>query len=113
MSEAKQGVALANAVLRSQCFKDKVSEKARSFTTTGDTGEQVLEKMTHSGGTFQITFFTGTWLQNHWSKTIGWDNPEDPHNVHMNRSFVQSAWWVANNLVHEAAHAYGYPTVPT
>jgi hypothetical protein len=103
---AAQGIMLANMVLRSRCFRDEVL--SRSLTNTdGDANSEVFRKM-QSGGTFDVTFFHGSWKENNLWKTVGRDSESAPRNIQLNSHFVKNGWWVGSTVLHEAAHAYGY-----
>ncbi len=102
----RDGVALANETMKTKCFKDFVL--SASWTeTNGLTQAQIYEKLCSVVVTIDVEMFMGTWYQNNVSKTIGYEN--EPGKVYMNRYFVDTAYDVANNLVHEAeGHSQGF-----
>jgi hypothetical protein len=103
-----EGVALANKMLKTACFKQWVL--AANYTeNNGLTQAQIFDLMTTKPSRVNVEIYTGTWKANHVSKTVGYEN--DPYDgwVHMNRYFVNSAYMVADNLIHEdRGHGLGF-----
>lgn len=107
-NHARDGVKLANVVLRSSCFKQAVAA-ARFANTGGDSNDDVYRKMTSGVATpFTVSFYTGDLISNYGWRTVGYETENDRTTVHMNRHFVHDAFWVASNLLHEAAHTFEY-----
>ena len=100
------GVTLANATMKTSCFHDFVL--SASWTeTNGLTQPQIWDKLCSGTITVDVDMYLGTWYENHVSKTIGYEN--EPGTVHMNRYFVDSAYMVADNLIHEGeGHSQGF-----
>ena len=100
------GVALANLTMASSCFEDAVL--SASWTETeGLSQAQIYDKLCSGTVTVDVEMYLGSWYQNNVSKTVGYEN--EPGKVHMNRYFVDSAYMVADNLVHEAeGHSQGF-----
>ena len=106
----EQGFLLANSVLRSECFRGRLLS-AHLTSTKQQSNQVILDHMRDASVVLNLAWFDGSWWQNHWLRTIGYDRPRDPTTVHMNRYFVNSSYMVADNLLHEAAHARGYEHV--
>jgi hypothetical protein len=100
---ASQGFALANAVLLSDCFKAGIIEAPMTHTN-GQLPEQIYTTMTDGVRRLEIEFYDGG-TKHH---TVGSEDPRRPGIVRMNRHYVDSAYMVADNLLHEAAHVRGY-----
>jgi hypothetical protein len=100
------GVALANATMKTACFKSFVL--AASWTETeGLSQAQIYDKLASGPIAVDADMYTGSWYQNNVSRTVGYEN--EPGTVHMNRYFVDSAYMVADNLIHEAeGHSQGF-----
>jgi hypothetical protein len=103
----RDGFALANAVILSECFREEVL-KAPMVRTNGRTPAQVHEHLTRGAQTLDVVMFTGNWWQNRVAGTVGYENEGDSTTVHMNRYSVKSPSEAASNLLHEAAHGRGY-----
>jgi len=99
------GVESANRVLQSPCFRDTLLNK-RLTSTWGRSNRAVYESLTSPQVHLEVSFFMGTKKQNYRYKTVGYFT--DPNKVFMNRFFVTTADDIADNLIHEAAHARGY-----
>lgn len=96
----KAGAKLANDMLKKPCFKQWV--QAADYTEDNGLSQvQIFNLITTTPMTVDVEMYTGTWSQNHVSKTVGWE--ADPFDgwVHMNRYFVNSAYMVGDNLIHE------------
>lgn len=101
-----EGVALANETMKTPCFKQFVLS-AKWTETNGLTQAQIWDKLCSGPVTIDVDMFLGTWYQNNISKTIGYE--DEPGLVHMNRYFVDTAYMVADNLIHEAeGHSQGF-----
>lgn len=100
------GIALANATMRTACFRDHVLSAA--WTETGGlTQAQIWEKLCKGTITVDVDLYTGSWYQNHVTHTVGYEN--EPGVVHMNRYYVNTAYMVADNVIHEAeGHSQGF-----
>lgn len=93
-------------ILASPFFKEEVL--AAKFTNTGGlTNEQIYEKYIKSKLVVNIAMFYGTYAQNHWYKTVGYDVETDDF-VHANRFFVYEVIVLMSLIVHELAHALGF-----
>jgi hypothetical protein len=100
---ATQGFALANAVLLSDCFQQGVLEAPMTHTD-GQLPGQIYMTMTDGVRRLEIEFYDGGTAHH----TVGSEDPRRPGIVRMNRHYVNSAYMVADNLLHEAAHVRGY-----
>ena len=102
---ASRGFEIANTVLLSDCFSSGVVASNMTHTKN-QSSREVFQTLTRSPQlALKVTFYDGTSKHG----TIGWDDPgNDPNNVHMNGFFVKTAYLVADNLLHEAAHARGF-----
>lgn len=100
------GVALANATMRTACFRDHVL--SASWTETGGlTQAQIWDKLCKGTITVDVDLYMGSWYQNHVTHTVGYEN--EPGVVHMNRYYVNTAYMVADNIIHEAeGHSQGF-----
>lgn len=102
------GLSLANQKLSSACYKQWILA-AHYTENNGLTQQQIWDLMVKQPISVDVEMYTGDWRANHVSKTIGYEN--DPYDgvVHMNRYFVNSAYMVADNLVHEGeGHSQGF-----
>lgn len=101
-----EGVKLANQAMATACFRDFVL--SASWTeTNGLSQAQIWEKLCAAPVTVTVDMYLGSWYENHVSKTIGYE--KEPGTVHMNRYFVDTAYAVADNIVHEAeGHSQGF-----
>lgn len=102
-----KGVAYANTVAASDCFKTQVL-KGKYYEVFTDTPQKIWENI-NSKSPLKINFdiYTGSWWENHVDKTIGYEN--EPGLVHMNRYFVNTAYMVGDNAMHEGfGHSVGY-----
>lgn len=104
----QDGLKLANAALKKNCFKQWVL--AAHYTENKNLSQQqIFDLVTGTPVVVDVDMYTGTFKANHISKTVGYEN--DPYDgvVHMNRYFVNSASMVADNLLHEAeGHSQGF-----
>lgn len=100
------GVALANTTMATACFKTFVL--AASWTETdGLTQAQIWDKLCSGPVSVDVDMYTGSAYENYVSKTIGYE--KEPGVVHMNRFFVDTAYMVADNIIHEAeGHSQGF-----
>lgn len=100
------GVALANETMRTDCFKNEVL--TASWTeTNGLTQQQIWDLLCSGVVTVDVDMYTGSWIENHVYHTVGYE--DEPGLVHMNRYFVDSAFMVADNIIHEAeGHSQGF-----
>lgn len=100
------GVALANATMKTACFHDYVL--SASWTETlGLTQSQIYDKLCSGPITVDVDMYTGSWYENHVTHTVGYEN--EPGTVHMNRYYVDTAYMVADNLIHEGeGHSQGF-----
>jgi hypothetical protein len=103
MKIATQGFQIANAVLLSDCFRQGVL--AAPMTHTRDQSQQqIYDAMTGPAVPLSVVLYDG----GNRHGTVGYENSGEPGIVHMNRFYVHSAYMVADNLLHEAAHTRGY-----
>lgn len=108
MQMIAEGVKLANDKLASECFKQWVNA-AHYTETNGMTQAEIWALMSTHLVSADVEMYTGSYKANHVWRTIGYEN--DPYDgvVHMNRYFVNSAYMVADNLVHEIeGHSQGF-----
>jgi hypothetical protein len=96
----REGEKLANAMLDKPCFKQWVLA-AHYSESNGLSQQQIYDLVTIKPSTIDVEMYTGSWRANHISKTVGYENDPFDGVVHMNRYFVQSAYMVADNLIHE------------
>ena len=100
------GVGLANLTMKTPCFKAAVLS-ARWTETNGLSQAQIYDKLCSGTVSVDADLYTGSWYQNNVSHTVGYEN--EPGTVHMNRYFVDTAYMVADNLIHEAeGHSQGF-----
>lgn len=102
------GARIANLVLDSPCFKQWIL--AASYTENeGLTQQQIFDRVTVQPSAVDVEMYTGDWRTNHVYKTVGYENDPFDGVVHMNRYFVNSAFMVADNLIHEdRGHSLGF-----
>jgi hypothetical protein len=100
------GIALANQTMATDCFKNEVL--SASWTeTNGLSQQQIWDKLCSGPVGVDVDMYTGSWYQNHVTHTIGYE--DEPGVVHMNRYYVDTAYMVADNVVHEAeGHSQGF-----
>ncbi len=100
------GVKLANDTMKTSCFRDFVL--SASWTeTSGLSQAQIYDKLCSGPITVDVDMYLGTWYENHVSRTIGYE--KEPGTVHMNRYYVNTAYMVADNLIHEGeGHSQGF-----
>lgn len=100
------GVSLANQTMATDCFRSFVM--AASWTeTNGLTQAQIWDLLCSNPVTVDLEMYTGSWYDNHVTHTVGYEN--EPGVVHANRYFVDTAYMVADNLIHEAeGHSQGF-----
>jgi hypothetical protein len=100
------GIALANETMATECFKNQVL--SASWTeTNGLSQQQIWDKLCSGPVAVDVDMYTGSWYQNHVTHTIGYE--DEPGVVHMNRYYVDTAYMVADNVVHEAeGHSQGF-----
>jgi hypothetical protein len=102
----KDGIALANQTMATTCFRDYVL-KASWTETNGLTQQQIWDQLCSGPISVVVDMYMGSWYQNNVSKTIGYE--DTPGIVHMNRYFVDTAYMVADNVIHEAeGHSQGF-----
>ncbi len=100
------GVALANATMKTACFRDFVLA-AKWTETEGLTQAQIWQKLCSGPVSVSVEMYLGSAYQNYVTKTIGYE--DEPGEVHMNRFFVDTAYEVASNIIHEAeGHTQGF-----
>lgn len=103
-----KGVELANEMLRSDCFKEWVTS-ARYTENQGLSQAQIFQMVTTVPQKADVEMYTGDWKANHYYRTIGYENDPFDGVVHMNRYFVNTAYMVADNLIHEIeGHSQGF-----
>jgi hypothetical protein len=101
-----EGVALANQTMATPCFKDAVLS-ANWTETNGLSQAEIWDQLCSGTVHVRVEMYLGTWYQNHVSKTIGYE--DEPGFVHTNRYFVDTAFEVASNIIHEAeGHTQGF-----
>lgn len=102
------GADAANKVMASDCYKKILL--AGAFTeTNGLSNQQILDKQLKGPVTVNVEMFTGSFKQNYWSKTIGYEYMDEPQNLYMNRHFVDTAFMVGDNIMHEGeGHSQGF-----
>jgi hypothetical protein len=105
-----RGVALANKVMATPCFKDYILHARLTECDPPDkSSEGVWNHLVANQVTVNVAMFDGSWMQNHCSHTIGLEDDAQLGVVQMNRHFVNTAEMVADNLIHEAeGHVQGY-----
>jgi hypothetical protein len=101
-----QAVELLNKVLASETFHQKVLN--REFTETeGLTNAQIYDKFREKAVVIDINVFTGSYVQNHVYRTVGYETV--PGVVNINRYFVSTPYQFADNIIHEAiGHSTGF-----
>lgn len=100
------GVALANATMKTACFRDFVLA-AKWTETKGLTQAQIWQKLCSGPVSVNVEMYLGSAYQNYVTKTIGYE--DEPGELHMNRFFVDTAYEVASNIIHEAeGHTQGF-----
>ncbi len=100
------GVALANATMKTACFRDFVLA-AKWTETEGLTQAQIWQKLCSGPVSVNVEMYLGSAYQNYVTKTIGYE--DEPGELHMNRFFVDTAYEVASNIIHEAeGHTQGF-----
>lgn len=101
----KEGEKQANAILASECFKSEV--KKRTFQENkGLTSDQIYKKFVDASPMkVGIKMFMGSYSENHFSKTVGYEgNP-----IKMNRYFVRTGTYVGSTSLHEGfGHGLGF-----
>lgn len=103
-----EGLRLANAMLDRQCFRQWVLA-AKYSENNGFTQQQIFDQVESQPSKVDVEMYTGTWKENHISKTVGWEADPFDGVVHMNRYFVNSAAMVGDNLIHEdRGHSIGF-----
>ena len=105
----KSSLALANAVLMSDCFR--IAFQQRKLTHTPAVEPEKLLLGLRGNLELRVVLFSGTYFQNHWSRTVGYDDPVDPTTVHTNTYFLRGPDRIcvlASNILHEVAHARGF-----
>lgn len=102
------GVDLINAKMATPCFKQWIL--AASYTENNGLDQQgIWDTILNHKLSVNVEMYTGTYYQNHVSRTIGYENDPFDGIVHMNRYFVNTAYMVADNLVHEdKGHSAGF-----
>lgn len=104
----ESGRKLVNAKLAGACVKQWVLA-AKYTENNGQTQAQIWETLVAHTLSVDVEMYTGSWRQNHVSKTVGWEADPFDGVVHMNRYFVNTAYMVADNLIHEhKGHSPGY-----
>lgn len=114
----QEGIVLANKMLDNYCFQEWVT--AATYTENNNLSQQeIFELIKTHPVTLEVELYTGTWWENHKTKTIGYENDPFDGVVHMNRYFVNRSsdladgkpvgYMVADNLIHEAeGHSQGF-----
>jgi hypothetical protein len=99
-----EGIALANAVLKSDCFKTGVL--AATMTHTDDlTASEVYAIMTRLPVVaLKYDLYDGTAAHG----TMGYDDSGSPDVIHLNLFFVKDRFAIASVTLHEAAHLRGF-----
>lgn len=103
-----EGVKLANRMLTTACYKQWIL--AASYTEdNGLSDAEILDLVTTKPTHIDIEMYTGDWWANHKAKTVGYENDPFDNVVHMNRYFVNSAYMVGDNVIHEdRGHSLGF-----
>lgn len=101
-----------NQVLQSECAKKAVMNASFTERNIGDTKAQlsnpeIWDLLVKHPITFKVNIFTGSWWQNHISKTMGYDIGDGV--VYMNRYYVDDAKTIGSLILHEAeGHGQGF-----
>ncbi len=102
------GVALANKVDSSQCFINQVLNSVYSENQSY-TQKQISDMMQTTVVTVNIVMYDGSWIDNRWNHTIGYEDENIPNTVFSNRYFVNTVAMVADNITHEVkGHSLGF-----
>jgi hypothetical protein len=100
------GLTLANTTMATACFKTYVLS-AKWTETNGLSQPQIWDKLCSGPINVDVDMYDGSWYEDHVSLTIGYEN--EPGTVHMNRYFVNTAYMVADNIIHEGeGHSQGF-----
>lgn len=100
MSMITAGVALANRMVLTPCYKQWVLA-ARNTETRGMSQSGIYELQASKPTHIDIEMFNGSYKQNYVWRTVGYENDPFDGVVHMNRHFVKTAYDVGDNVIHE------------
>ncbi len=116
VEKIQKGFEYANKVLATECahqfviqshFTENYQYDANGKHGLELTGGQIWNILANQPVKVNVVMFTGTRYQNYISKTIGYE--DEPGTVYMNRYFVETAYDVADNLLHEGeGHSQGF-----
>lgn len=97
-----------NKVIATAQFKDAVL--GATFTETlGMSSEQIYELLvTRSPISVGFTMFDGSFVQNHITHTMGYEDPNNPGICFANRHFIQDKDVCASLILHETMHVLGF-----
>lgn len=103
----RSGLEIDNNILASSCFN--VGVLTSNFTeTNGLNNQQIYNAFKAHIIKINVTMFSGTWYQNHISKTVGYELDNDPNTCYQNRYYIDNAYDSGSNMLHEAAHGIGF-----
>lgn len=103
---SKQAILKANEVLKSDCFKIKILN-GKFTENNGLTNLKIYELLSSKKIKGNITFFYGTFYQNHIAKTVGIDKGTGV--VFANSYYVGDSDTLASLILHEAeGHGQGF-----
>jgi hypothetical protein len=103
----QNGGKLANKMLASDCFRLALLDS--HFTeTNGLKPADIWALMIKEVLTLDVEVFYGSYAQNHFSKTMGYENDNEPGKVYANSYFIYTAYDFGDLLVHEWAHKLGF-----
>lgn len=100
-----RSVFVMDQIIISDEFKDEVL-KSLFTSTNGLTNQQIYNTLTDEPIIMNVTFFTGSFVQNRVYKTVGLDNGSGI--VYANRFFVQNVMTLTSLMMHEFAHQKGF-----
>lgn len=97
-----------NKIVSSTAFEQQVINSA--FTeTNGMTSQQIYDLIVSSSPiTVGFTMFTGSFIQNHITDTMGYEDPAHPGICFANRHFIQSKEVCGSLILHETMHVIGF-----
>lgn len=101
----KDAIHLLEKVVRSPYFEDEMM-RAKFSRKNDKTNQDIFEMYTTRAFTVNVDIFSGSWAQNHWYKTVGYENGDGF--VHVNRYFLTDYKMLASLIAHEIAHELSF-----
>lgn len=101
MQLAQDSLLKVQQVTKSDCYKE--STLSFNFTETkGLSNATIYKEFVNQPLTINIQFFYGTWAQNHWYRTMGYDIGDGV--VYANTYFIETPDDLGSLDLHETAH---------